>query len=376
MKSRVANAVVEAVMLVASHTLAAKSFGAFWKRVAPKLQEGVSYIDRHEEEGYEADKTFLEVITFRDAEITRIVDSCLKDFMHSEVLLLIDHVQRIQDQINSRKEQINAWTLALISAPATSLMPLRVTRQTLQRRIKRERQSIDRDNERIQALKIQTLESLEASGIVMTMEQLDGLLFTAEGTQLAQVMAVAENIKLIQNELGQHLTGPETNSEQVKIYTGFLMMSYRVYVTAIERAIAIIRDKYLYKLSDIKNDANEQMWQADALSQRSEKTNDIARNNLELNAKTIELAQLYERHLLDRSQALERLLKEMKLNYELSVNTFRTIKVGGELIDVIKASEKDLQCIFEFDPPKLDAFYDKELRGEFDKKTQRLRGEA
>ena len=45
-------------MLVASHTLAAKSFGAFWKRVAPKLQEGVSYIDRHEEEGYEADKNF------------------------------------------------------------------------------------------------------------------------------------------------------------------------------------------------------------------------------------------------------------------------------------------------------------------------------
>ena len=48
----------------------------------------------------------------------------------------------------------------------------------------------------------------------------------------------------------------------------------------------------------------------------------------------------------------------------------------NELIDVIKASEKDLQCIFEFDPPKLDAFYDKELRGEFDKMTQRLRGEA
>ena len=66
MKSFVAKALMEAVVLTASHTLSAKTFAAFWKRVSPRLQEGVSYIDRHEDEGLEVEKTLLEAITFRD----------------------------------------------------------------------------------------------------------------------------------------------------------------------------------------------------------------------------------------------------------------------------------------------------------------------
>ena len=46
---------------------------------------------------------------------------------------------------------------------------------------------------------------------------------------------------------------------------------------------------------------------------------------------------------------------------------------NGELIEVIKAGEKDLESIFAFEPPKLEAFYDKELRREFDTLTARLK---
>ena len=43
------------------------------------------------------------------------------------------------------------------------------------------------------------------------------------------------------------------------------------------------------------------------------------------------------------------------------------------MIEVIKAGEKDLESIFAFEPPKLEAFYDKELRREFDTLTARLK---
>ena len=71
----------EAVMLAASHTLAAKTFETFWKKVSPKLSEGVAYVDSHEGDVLKADKTFLEIITLRDPEMTRIVNACLKDFL-------------------------------------------------------------------------------------------------------------------------------------------------------------------------------------------------------------------------------------------------------------------------------------------------------
>lgn len=373
MKSIFAKAFAEAALLLTSHTLAAKTFAAFWSRVSPKLAEGVGYFEKHDGAGLEADKTFLERITFRDAEITRIVDACLKDFLHSDVLQLIANVHRVEEGIVERQEQINAWKLASIAAPSTSLMPLKMTRAALGRRIEREREAIETDRKRIDTMKADTLKRLEADGIAMTREQLDGILYSAEGSELAQIMAVAENIKAVEANLSASLKGPDAGPEQIKAYTGFLMMSYRVYIEVIARAMTKIENVYLTELAAIADEADTMMREAHELSQRSAKTVEIAQNNLDINARTITLAQLYEDHLKARWVALDTLKREMKLNFELARNTFRTIKVGGELIDVIKAGEKDLESIFNFEPPKLEAFYDKELRREFDSLTARLK---
>lgn len=373
MKSIFAKAFAEAALLLTSHTLAAKTFAAFWSRVSPKLAEGVGYFEKHDGAGLEADKTFLERITFRDAEITRIVDACLKDFLHSDVLQLIANVHRVEEGIVERQEQINAWKLASIAAPSTSLMPLKMTRAALGRRIEREREAIDTELKRIDTMKADTLKRLEADGIAMTREQLDGILYSAEGSELAQIMAVAENIKAVEANLSASLKGPDAGPEQIKAYTGFLMMSYRVYIEVIARAMTKIENVYLTELAAIADEADTMMREAHELSQRSAKTVEIAQNNLDINARTITLAQLYEDHLKARWVALDTLKREMKLNFELARNTFRTIKVGGELIDVIKAGEKDLESIFNFEPPKLEAFYDKELRREFDSLTARLK---
>ncbi len=373
MKSFVAKALLESVLLTASHTLSARTFAAFWKRVSPRLQEGVSYIDRHEDEGLEVEKTLLETITFRDPEITRIVDGCLKEFLHSDVLSLIDQVQRIEDGITARREQINVWKLSLIAAPATSLMPLRQTRASLNRRIARERKAIERDEARIDALKASTLEAMAARGLAMTPEQLDGLLYSAEGGDIAQVMAVAENIRAIEHSLSAELKGPDAGAEQVRAYTGYVMMCYRIYLAALDRAARTIRTVYLKRLEGIIAEATSQMMKADALRQSLGARSDVAMNNLDLNARTIDLADLYEKHLNRRLEDLARLSAEMRINYELSRNTFRTVKLGGELVDVIRAGEKDLQSIFEFEPPRLEAFYDKKLREDFDAITARLK---
>ncbi len=374
MKSFVAKAIIEAVALTASHTLAAKTFAAFWKRVSSRLDEGVSYIDKHGDEGLKAEKTLLEAITFRDPEITRIIDGCLKEFMHSDVLALIDQVQKIQDGINERREQINVWKLATISAPATSLMPLKKTRASLGRRIAREREAIRQEEERIECLKRETLAKMAGQGLAMRPEQLDGLLYSAEGSDLAQVMAVAENIRMIEVNLSEQLQGPEASAAQVRAYTGYVMMCYRVYLAAIERARKMISEVYVKRLEDIIKEATSQMLQADALRQSlGSGRSAAAMNNLDLNSRTIDLADLYEKHLQRRLEDLERLSAEMKINYELARNTFRTVKVGGELVDVIRAGEKDLQSIFEFEPPKLEAFYDKNLRADFDVLTAKLK---
>ena len=97
---------------------------------------------------------------------------------------------------------------------------------------------------------------------------------------------------------------------------------------------------------------------------------------MEINARTISLIALYRDHLNNRLKELERLRKEMLANYELSLNTFRTVKVGSELLSVIASGEKDLDAIFNFEPPQLKSIYTDGLAEEFEQITRKLKGKT
>lgn len=373
MKSPIVSVLTEAVFLAASHTLAARTFETFWKKVSPKLSEGVDYVDSHDGDVLHADKTFLEIITLRDAEITRIVNACLKDFMSGRITDAINQVNRIEERLTKRREQINAWKLALISAPASSLLPLKLTRRRLEGRIAREKKAIEADEATILKIKAEALAEFEKAGVPLTPEQMDGLLYSAEGTDVARVMAAADNIRSIEKKLAEQLANPDSTSAEAKTYTGFLMMCYRIYLEAVERALVAVDKTYLVKLKAVKESAGEQLLQADRLIGKAHKTSHAAKTNREINARTIEMAELYEAHLINRREELRHLREEMLVNFELAVNTFRTVKVGAELVEVMKTSENDLRSVFEFEAPQFSAFYDKNLRSEFDNLTRKLK---
>ena len=372
MKKAFTTAITETIVLVASHTMAAQTFERFWQKVSPKLQDGVSYLEKTDQDELLGRKTFMEVVTFRDARITRIINSCLEDFLHSDILALIDSVQKLQDQIAKRKQRINSWRLGLISAPASTLNPLRQSRARLFKKIKKEQACIEHDTAQIASLKTETLAKLSSAGIALTGAQLDSLLYTAEGAELAQIMAVAENIRAIQAHLSSSMD--PANNAQVRTCSGFLMLCYRIYVEIIERAVSKISGSYLERLSELADEANRQILRAKVLYEQSKKTSDIARSNMEINARTISLIALYRDHLNNRLKELERLRKEMLANYELSLNTFRTVKVGSELLSVIASGEKDLDAIFNFEPPQLKSIYTDGLAEEFEQITRKLKG--
>lgn len=374
LKSALTSVLSETLVLTASHTLTARSFEKFWASVSPKLTDGVSYMEKTDLESLTPQKSFFELVTLRDAKMARIVNSCLEEFLSSDILALIDAVQKLQDRINSRKAKINAWRLGLISAPASSLNPLRATRAKLYKRIKKEQSAIGHDEQLIGVLKTQSLEKFAKDGVPISAEQLDGLLYMAEGSDIARVMAVAQNIQRIEEKLSNNLKA-ESSSSEVKTYTGFLMLSYRVYLEAVDRALNAIDNAYLVRLEKLFDQANTEILRAKALYDESKKTNQIAKNNLELNARSVELINRYRDHLNARAKELKRLHKEMFLTYEVAVNTFRTVKVGSELIEIIRAGEKDLASIFDFKPPQINLALDEAMKTEFETLTQRLKGQ-
>lgn len=113
----------------------------------------MAYVDSHEGDVLKADKTFLEIITLRDPEMTRIVNACLKDFLKGPASDAVERITQMENKLSARKERINTWKLGLMSAPASSLLPLRVTRKTLENRIVREKKAVSDDEAAIARVK-------------------------------------------------------------------------------------------------------------------------------------------------------------------------------------------------------------------------------
>ncbi len=66
------------------------------------------------------------------------------------------------------------------------------------------------------------------------------------------------------------------------------------------------------------------------------------------------------------------LFRSAELNYDISLNTFFTMKAGADLSLLMKNSEQDLTRIFEFEMPSPAALYDVGFGEQFTAVTRQL----
>ena len=73
-----------------------------------------------------------------------------------------------------------------------------------------------------------------------------------------------------------------------------------------------------------------------------------------------------------RAKDLLELKDKAELNYDISVNTFFTMKAGADLSLLMKNSEQDLRRIFEFEMPSPAVLYDVGFGEQFTAVTRQL----
>ena len=94
--------------------------------------------------------------------------------------------------------------------------------------------------------------------------------------------------------------------------------------------------------------------------------------NCLINEQIIEVAKFYTKHLNTRAKDLLELKEKAELNYDISLNTFFTMKAGADLSLLMKNSEQDLTRIFEFEMPSPAALYDVGFGEQFTAVTRQL----
>ena len=340
-----------------------QTFEKTWSGLRPKLEKGVELIAQ---EVHPQGRNFIRRYVYQEPATRRICSECFEEMFNNEVMSLLGLVKNVRKDIRGRRKQILEWEKDLIAAPKKTWNILNSTQSNLKDKISRYKSKIEYDEKQIVVLLDKALDSLKARGVRIDREQLESLIESAEGENLAAILSVADCVgqvlKRLESQLGESNPTPELS----KTYAGFYMMCNRLYLEAVDRALQQIGKVYMKRVAGIEKLTSPNL---------SDAARATLKNNVKINHEILEVVKFYTRHLNKRTKELLEIREKAALNFEISLNTFMTMKIGADLADCISNAEKDISKIFAFEPPALSALYDVGFKEQFRAVTRQIRNE-
>lgn len=348
-------------------------FEKTWSNLRPHLEKGVDLIAS---EIHPQGHNLLRRYVYQEQAIRRVMNECFKDMLSTEIMALVTEVQQARRGIEKRKKQILEWEKDLIIAPKKSWNPLDSTQSKLKEKITRAKNKNESEQEHIIELVEKVHHELEVRGVKLSQQQLTALIDTAEGQDIAAILSVADSVKQIFHRVESQLKEGGQSPELSKTYAGFYMMCNRLYLESIEQALTRINKVYMKRVTSIERQAQKQIIKAEESLMARDQT-DVNKltleNNIRINRQILEVVKFYVRHLNKRTKELLELRTKAKLNYDVALNTFLTMKIGSELATCIHQAEQDISKVFEFEPPTISALYDVGFKDQFLAVTKQIR---
>jgi hypothetical protein len=217
---------------------------------------------------------------------------------------------------------------------------------------------------------------LASMGIDLSREQVDFLLATVVGDNVFDISIAFYNVKLITAQL-ESLTAESLESIEIaRRYYGMYTVLLQTLDTIYDEAVGIINDRYLVGIEDIIGRTRQLTRQTETLLRSADPQHRAA---LEANVRAQELAlhaaETYRTYLEQQRMGILEAQRRLRSNIEVAQNTYETVKISGDLLQVMRASDELFALLFELQVPDLRPFENLELRREFEKLTTRLRAE-
>lgn len=352
-----------------------QTFEKTWSGLRPKLEKGVELVAQ---EVHPQGRNFIRRYVYQEPATRRICTECFQEMFNNEVMTLLNLVKNIRRDIRNRKKQILEWEKDLIAAPKKTWNILDSSQSKLKDKISRTKSKIEYDEKQIDELLEKALISLRKRNVKIDRAQLESLIESAEGEDLGAILSVADSVSQILKRLESQLSESDPTPELSKTYAGFYMMCNRLYLEAVDRALNQISKVYMKRVAGIEKEAYRQINGAEqklALPNLSDAARETLKNNVKINHEILEVVKFYTRHLNKRIKELLEIREKAALNFEISLNTFMTMKIGADLADCISNAEKDISKIFAFEPPALSSLYDVGFREQFLAVTRQIRNE-
>jgi hypothetical protein len=353
-------------------TTSTEEFAEIWENITPKLNEVLELEQQAENTpnsvwlGLGTDKEDL------NQEINQLLDEAVEILSVSNTNNIRQAIRAEDETIREMKQDIAKYHQAQITAPVNSTW--KTTIADYEVKIKQLTESIEQSKTHISKLKAQFAQQLSNKGLSISTEQLDVLLSSVVGDDIIKSSIVYDHIKQISQQL---MILTEKSGEDINIsqrYYGMYTVLLKILLHMQQNFINKIDNQYLPKIANIIIEVkNINVTTGNLLRSIHDKTHrKHLFANLQAQNLTLQTAELYKKHLVTQRYKIAKAIIKTSQDLQIAQNTYKTVRIGGELINLLRSSNKSFEILLNIQVPDLLIFENKQMKHEFAILTQKL----
>ncbi len=313
----------------------------------------------------------------REGAVRELLDSALAIVTDAPILSLQENIRKQREAIDKNNERIAALREKRLEAPPSSVMPsiLVETQGSIDSAIATLQNDTKRRETEILEIKKKIAQSLRAAGVALSPEQLDLLLDSVLGGDLLKLVTAFEVARIADQRLG---TLVKESSEDVKAARRYFAMHaalFAMLVHAQELLIERIDTVYLARLTQIQVNISKARVQTQDLlrSQNREDQKKILEANLKSQEISQNVSSFYKSYLVAQRAKLAEARNKTLFDLRIADNTYETVEASFQLKALMDEARTSFEALQKLETPGFEQiFRNDELKKEFENLTQKL----
>ncbi len=345
-------------------------FAQVWTKVTPTLDEVLRLEGEHDSLPDSA--WILRDKEDNESDINELLDEAVGILSISNSDQTRQNIRFIEKEIRALKKEISEYHQAKVTAPTSS--PWVKTVKDYEEKIEELKTRIKIKNQKIAELKDQFAQELADKGLFITPDQLEVLLSSVVGDDIIKSSIVYDNVKQISQQLMELTINTGEDIDISQRYYGMYTVLLKTLLHMQNTFISNIDDKYLPRIGKIVKEV--QILKMDTIyflrRERNQNSHQHLMANLEAQKLTLQTAILYKRHLIGQRGKMVRAMEKTTTDLRIAQNTYKTVRLSGELVNLLRTSQKSFDLLLTIQVPDLLGFENKQMKQEFAILTQKL----
>jgi len=276
----------------------------------------------------------------------------------------------LERSMSENRQAVSELKQRKLTAPSDSMW--RQTVEEIDAEIAEREKVLAQQQQEMEQIRAAFAAELQAMGLEIDAGRLEFLLSTVVGDEVVDMTLAFEQVRRLTTQLETLTEESREDLPTARRYYGMYTVLLRVLERMHTNLIAGIDQSYLPRLKTIGERARTLGRETRALQARG--NSPVLEANLEAQQLTIDAAGRYADYLMRQRGQVAASQERLARDLAVARNTYETVKVSGDLVALMKDSRRLLDALFDLQVPRLRAFENLEMKKEFERLTETLRG--